>query len=400
MTLQFQSYGDPFARQKMDQQQKQQQYENLLNSLKFASSGINDYQQNQNRKQLMGIQQGQEDRAKFLFDRQYQPVQGNPMEAYLGQGLQQDSSMMPATGANPFYNAPTTNQQASPLSVIDFHKQSLSNGVPVGMSRADYAENLAYQKTQAETAKDNAAANVQYVTPEYDAMGRMTGYTALPQGMKPTSIVRPQQQASMFGGAKAPAGYRYAADGSLEAIPGGPADDKKKAADLARQNAENEQRAKAQTVSRLLDEAISKVGYSTAGLGGRGMSHIAGSEATNLRGTLDALKANLGFDQLMNMKSSSKNGSSGLGALSEQEMKLLTSLSGSLDPNQSPEQLKSNLMAIKQKYGSFQNALGYDGQQQGQQQSTGKIRVRNRATGQTGSISEQYFDPAKYERVQ
>lgn len=383
MTLQFQGYGDPFARQKMDQQQKQQQYENLMQSLQMAGRGIGAYQDNQNQK-------ADEARKKFLFDRQYK---SNPIDSYLNQGqpMQQSTDMAPASFGNPMYNAPTANQEGQGSSIVALHKQTLGNGVPAGMSRADYGERLGYQKTQAEIAKDNAAANVQYATPEYDSQGRTTGYTALPLGMKPTGIVRPQQQPSMFGGQKAPAGYRYASDGSLEAIPGGPADDKKKADLATRQNAEKEQQVKALRVSSLIDEAIGKVGYNTAGLGGRAMGNLAGSEATNLRGTLDALKANLGFDQLMNMKSSSKNGSSGLGALSEQEMKLLTSLSGSLDPNQSPAQLRSNLMAIKNKYGSFQSALGYVGQQgveSGNQQKPGTIiqnghtYTLNPATGQ------------------
>jgi len=388
MALQFQSYGDPFARQKMDQQQKQQQYENLMQSLQMAGNGFEAYKQGQRRDALAGVEQSQNARQQFLFDRQYKP---NPIDSYMNQdqgpGMQQDPSMMPATGANPMYNAPTQTQESP---IVAMHKKTLGNGVPAGMSRADYADSLSYQKTQADTARDNAYANQQYVIPQYDAQGNMTGSTPLPVGMKPTGIVRPQQQPSMFGGTKAPAGYRYTSDNSLEAIPGGPADDKKKADLLTRQNAEQEQQSKAQTVSTLIDEALGKVGYNTSGFGGKVMGKFAGTEATNLQGTLDALKANLGFDQLMAMKSSSKNGSSGLGALSENEMKLLTSLSGSLDQNLSPDQLRSNLTAIKQKYGSFQNALGYAGQQQpGQQQQkpatvtqNGHTYTLNPATGQ------------------
>jgi hypothetical protein len=119
------------------------------------------------------------------------------------------------------------------------------------------------------------------------------------------------------------------------------------------------QAEKAQNVSRQIDQALGMVGSTTAGFGGKILGHVAGTKATDFQGVLDAIKANLGFDQLMAMKTMSKNGASGLGALSDNEMKLLTSLGGSLDRNQSPEQLRSNLLALKEKYANFNNALGF-----------------------------------------
>lgn len=175
------------------------------------------------------------------------------------------------------------------------------------------------------------------------------------------------------------------------------AERKRQEAEAAAQQVQKDQAEKARTISQKIDDALNMVGATTAGFGGSLMGKVPGSGATDLQGVLDTIKANLGFDQLLTLKSGSKNGSSGLGALSENEMRLLTSLSQSLDRSQSPQQLVENLTALKNKYSGFQNALGYNGQGGG---SGGKIRVRNRKTGQTGSISEKFFDPNKYERVQ
>lgn len=175
------------------------------------------------------------------------------------------------------------------------------------------------------------------------------------------------------------------------------AEAKRREADAASQQAQKDQAEKARTISQKIDDALNMVGATTAGFGGSLMGKVPGSGATDLQGVLDTIKANLGFDQLMTLKSGSKNGSSGLGALSENEMRLLTSLVESLDRSQSPQQLAQNLTNLKNKYSEFQRALGYSGQGGG---ASGKIRVRNRQTGQTGSISEKFFDPNKYERVQ
>ena len=175
------------------------------------------------------------------------------------------------------------------------------------------------------------------------------------------------------------------------------AEAKRREADAASQQAQKDQAEKARTISQKIDDALNMVGATTAGFGGSLMGKVPGSGATDLQGVLDTIKANLGFDQLMTLKSGSKNGSSGLGALSENEMRLLTSLVESLDRSQSPQQLAQNLTNLKNKYSEFQNALGYNGTCGG---AGGKIRVRNRQTGQTGSISEKFFDPNKYERVQ
>lgn len=66
----------------------------------------------------------------------------------------------------------------------------------------------------------------------------------------------------------------------------------------------------------------------------------------NLEGNLDTLKANLTFDKLMEMKASSPTGASGLGALSDNEARLLASTVASLSPDMSPQELERSFGEI------------------------------------------------------
>lgn len=63
---------------------------------------------------------------------------------------------------------------------------------------------------------------------------------------------------------------------------------------------------------------------------------IKGGNAYNLKAQLETLKGAVGLDELGQMKALSSTGASGLGALSEKELSLLTSIMGSLDAGQDP----------------------------------------------------------------
>ena len=60
---------------------------------------------------------------------------------------------------------------------------------------------------------------------------------------------------------------------------------------------------------------------------------VPGSDRQALETSIDALKGQLGYSNLMAAKASSPTGASGFGALSDSELKLLSSLAGNLDPN-------------------------------------------------------------------
>jgi len=103
--------------------------------------------------------------------------------------------------------------------------------------------------------------------------------------------------------------------------------------------------AGADRVIAKVDEALPLVSGLTAGLGSF-TSYIPGTSGANLRSTLETIKANLGFDRLQQMRDASPTGGA-LGQVAVQELTALQSSLASLDMNQSPEKLKSNLDQIK-----------------------------------------------------
>lgn len=77
------------------------------------------------------------------------------------------------------------------------------------------------------------------------------------------------------------------------------------------------------------------------------LNAVPGTPQYDLKATLDTIKANIGFDQLQQMRDSSPTGGA-LGQVSEQENRLLQAVLGSLDQAQSQEQFVANLQFLKQ----------------------------------------------------
>lgn len=100
-----------------------------------------------------------------------------------------------------------------------------------------------------------------------------------------------------------------------------------------------------EVVSGQIDKAIEKVSPFTAGVGSVA-SVIPATPQRDLRETLAAIRANIGFDKLQDMRNNSPTGGA-LGQVSDTENKLLQAVHGSLDQGQSPAQLKENLVNIK-----------------------------------------------------
>ena len=153
-----------------------------------------------------------------------------------------------------------------------------------------------------------------------------------------------------------PQGYRTLPNGNLQAIPGGPAAAKVDAAAERETTAQDAAIEQAQSQIVKVDEALKNVtGWST-GWGGAIFGKLPGSQTKDLQGDLDTIKANLGFSTLAEMKRASPTGGA-LGAISESEMRLLTSARQSLDREQSREQLIRNLKAVKKHYTNWSNAV-------------------------------------------
>ena len=144
---------------------------------------------------------------------------------------------------------------------------------------------------------------------------------------------------------KAPAGYRYKQDGSLEAIPGGPADTKM-------QGAFNQDTSTLNTTEGALDRLANAANEVKLhpGLGGiTGLSgmlpNIPGGDAANAAAKLQTLKAQVGFNVLQEMRNASKTGGA-LGSITEKELGYLQNALDSLDTAQSEKQIKDSLDTI------------------------------------------------------
>jgi hypothetical protein len=109
-------------------------------------------------------------------------------------------------------------------------------------------------------------------------------------------------------GAKPPPGYRWKADGTLEAIPGGPADIKAGAEAAKAESRLAIARGKADIVIREVDKAIKQTGFLTSGALGEALGKIPGRAAYDLRKTITTIKANIGFQELQAMREASPTG--------------------------------------------------------------------------------------------
>lgn len=113
---------------------------------------------------------------------------------------------------------------------------------------------------------------------------------------------------------------------------------------------------KANLVMGKVDEALGQVGYGTAGVGGAVLGKVWGTPAVDLDETLDTIRANIGFNELAEMRQASPTGGA-LGQVAVRELELLTSALGSLNRRQSPPQLKRNLESIKAHYANWKAAV-------------------------------------------
>lgn len=102
-------------------------------------------------------------------------------------------------------------------------------------------------------------------------------------------------------------------------------------------------------------KAGDQVSAISAGAGGRLLANFSGTKATDLRKTIDTLKAALSFDTLQEMRNNSPTGGA-LGAISERELDLLGSTVASLDATQSPTQLKENIEKVIDHYNTYRDA--------------------------------------------
>lgn len=149
-------------------------------------------------------------------------------------------------------------------------------------------------------------------------------------------------------------GWRYKEDGSLEPIPGGPADPTVKDPKQVQRAGDAVNRA--DIVIRKVDDALKKIGFTTTGATGAVLGKLPGTTAYDLRADAETIRANIGFQELQAMREASPTGGA-LGQVAVQELNALQSVVGNLDANQSERQLRANLTAVRRHFNNWKRAM-------------------------------------------
>ena len=142
---------------------------------------------------------------------------------------------------------------------------------------------------------------------------------------------------------KAPPNYRWTEDGNLERIPGGAADEKVVNAFHADTLGVQSATSAIDNLLGVANEVLNSPGLeSNYGLRGV-LPNVPGGDAANAKALLQRLKDVAGFSALNDLKAAGKNGSSGLGSVTEFEHKILQNQLANLDKAQSVAQVKQEI---------------------------------------------------------
>lgn len=106
-----------------------------------------------------------------------------------------------------------------------------------------------------------------------------------------------------------------------------------------------------------VDTLISRIGPSTVGLGASVQFNAPNSPARDFGSVLEQLRSQIMLGTLAKMKALSKNGSSGLGAVSNREGKILEQVLGSMDQFVGQTQFKENMTKIRDSLNRWNEAI-------------------------------------------
>lgn len=186
----------------------------------------------------------------------------------------------------------------------------------------------------AKTAEDRLAIDARRAADKVEADKRHDETLRLLGGMRADAAAN-----------KAPPGYRFKPDRSLEAIPGGPADTKLQGAlntDTASLSTSN---ANFDRLATAANEVMRHPGLGgITGLQGA-FPNVPGGAAANAKAKLETLKAQVGFGVLQELRNASKTGGA-LGQVTEKEHVLLQNALAALDQAQDEPQMKESLQKI------------------------------------------------------
>ena len=157
---------------------------------------------------------------------------------------------------------------------------------------------------------------------------------------------------------------------------------------------------------RSIDNLMAKINGETSGMFNSASNPIfrqifgglAGSDARDVVTSREALEAIVGFDTLNDMRQSAASGASGLGQVTERELKYLQSVQGSLNELQSNTQLSATLAKVRESFALIQaEADAGGGASAGAGQAPGGSKILVSATGESFDASD--LTPAEYQEA-
>jgi len=270
-------------------------------------------------------------------------------------------SELAALGPNPDQGALATlaARFAGPKEVLAREQGSLDRQATIQAAKESRAAALEQAKATAQQTHEFRMARL---SSDADRQAEVARHNA--------EMERLKLLVAQTGQEKPPAGYRKTQDGNLEAIPGGPADTKL-------QGQFNADTATLQQSEAALDRLSSQVNLvKNSNLsritGVTGMfPNIPGGAAANAQARLEALKYQIGFNVLQEMRNASKTNASGLGQITEKEHIYLQSQLGNLDKAQSEDEIRRVLNDIakfaEESKARIRNAYNMKHPQQGAQ---------------------------------
>lgn len=115
----------------------------------------------------------------------------------------------------------------------------------------------------------------------------------------------------------------------------------------------------ADSVIAEVDRALGDTNWWSAGPAGMAMRGLAFTDAGQLQRSVDMIKANIGFQQLQQMRAENLTGA-GLGQIAVQELGYLQASLANLDTAQDPDQLARALQNVRTRFSMFKTALAED----------------------------------------
>jgi hypothetical protein len=268
-------------------------------------------------------------------------------------------------GRDLFAAATTPEQYGAARSYVAQRFPQYANSIPAEFSVenarriAEGAEGLIRRATAgAERAPDEFTRMLGHAgfapgSPEAQALAR--GYLER-RGTPPSTVVNMPQIGSI------PPGYEVVRDdqgrvNSMRPIPGSPAAiEAERAAAATGVRTEATKQTGATVIGAIdrAEEIMRTSALPTTGFLGERFANIGGTGARDLAGSLNTIRANIGFDQLNQMRQASPTGGA-LGNVSNQEIAYLQAVLGDLGQSQSAGELQRNLRRMRDAYDEIVN---------------------------------------------